>query len=202
LARLQQSNTSKGSRFRSPAQPQEPDVRPLLPWRPRSHPRGVPPAVVNPSPARRGLFGSVPPRAVSSFRRGYPLRSPACLPADTPRPRSHGPGLERGMLSPPRTQVRPPVPPPPSRISLLLIPARYPAEPARRGQREVSRGRRRMPSCPPTAVNTRRDPWAYPPASHERDAGMRSRLTRYPQNRDGCASLPRHHSQPKGLAPG
>ena len=125
-----------------------------------------------------------------------PYGYPACLQSGAPSHPAYGPGLKRDMLTPPRCSK--------SRLHRQRLRAKFshslyrplPAR-SRTGRCEVSRGNHRLPSCPPTPISTCRAvrPTCYVPTTTLR------RAPRYPRDEEGCASLPRHHPEPKELLP-
>ena len=123
-----------------------------------------------------------------------PYGYPACLRDGAPSHPAYGPGLERGMLTPPRCSK--------SRLHRQRIRAKFShrlyrplPDRGRTGRCEVSRGNHRLPSCSPTPIITCRAvrPTCYVPTS------TLLRAPRYPRDEEGCALLPRHHAEPKEL---
>ncbi len=123
-----------------------------------------------------------------------PYGCPACLRDGAPGHPAYGPGLERGMLTPPRCSK--------SRLHRQRIRAKFSLslyrplpDRSRTGRCEVSRGNHRLPSCSPTPIITCR---AARLTCYVLTATL-WRAPRYPCDEEGCALLPRHHAEPKEL---
>ncbi len=123
-----------------------------------------------------------------------PYGCPACLRDGAPGHPAYGPGLERGMLTPPRCSK--------SRLHRQRIRAKFSLslyrplpDRGRTGRCEVSRGNHRLPSCSPTPIITCR---AARLTCYVLTATL-WRAPRYPRDEEGCALLPRHHAEPKEL---
>lgn len=123
-----------------------------------------------------------------------PYGCPACLRDGAPGHPAYGPGLERGMLTPPRCSK--------SRLHRQRLRAKFSLslyrplpDRGRTGRCEVSRGNHRLPSCSPTPIITCR---AARLTCYVLTATL-WRAPRYPRDEEGCALLPRHHAEPKEL---
>jgi hypothetical protein len=123
-----------------------------------------------------------------------PYGYPACVQSGAPSHPAHGPGLMRGMLTPPRCSK--------SRLHRQRIRAKFSLslyrplpDRGRTGRCEVSRGNHRLPSCSPTPIITCR---AARLTCYVLTATLRE-APRYPRDEEGCALLPRHHAEPKEL---
>ena len=123
-----------------------------------------------------------------------PYGCPACLRDGAPGHPAYGPGLERGMLTPPRCSK--------SRLHRQRIRAKFSLslyrplpDRGRTGRCEVSRGNHRLPSCSPTPIITCR---AARLTCYVLTATLCG-APRYPRGEEGCALLPRHHAEPKEL---
>ena len=123
-----------------------------------------------------------------------PHGCPACLRDDAPDRTVHGLGLKWDMLTSPRCSK--------SRLHRQRVGAKFSHSLYRPlpdhcwpDAVSCSRGHHRLPSDPPIPVSTCRT--ARPTCFILTAALLRA--SRYPVGEGGCALLPRHHSEPKGL---
>lgn len=123
-----------------------------------------------------------------------PYGCPACLRDGAPSHPAYGPGLKRGMLTPPRCSK--------SRLHRQRVRAKFShslyrplPDRGRTGRCEVSRGNHRLPSGSPTPISTCR---AAKLTCYVLAATLRG-APRYPRGMEGCALLPRHHAESKEL---